>query len=173
MRLGRSCQGHARGDSALLAEGRAYLPNGRIGWEACASRIVLKVEGSGTFQPGAESAPPRWTIIRRKGALTSYCTPYENPVILQVFDIHRLCGDDVMARRPQATKQSPCLPGDYFPYATLHHAPLVAGGTCASLAVTYVESVGNRATFVRQFLRGHDRTRQLDRVFRAVLLSLP
>jgi len=58
-------------------------------------------------------------------------------------------------RAAWAAKQSPCLPGDCFPYATLHHAPLAAGGTCASLAVTYVESVGNRATFVLRLLRGH------------------
>jgi len=58
-------------------------------------------------------------------------------------------------RAAQAAKQSPCLPGDCFPYATLHHAPLVAGETCASLAVTYVESVCNRATFVLQLLRGY------------------
>jgi hypothetical protein len=33
------------------------------------------------------------------------------------------------------TKQSPCTPGNCFPHAALHHAPLVAGGRCASLAV--------------------------------------
>jgi hypothetical protein len=33
-------------------------------------------------------------------------------------------------------KQSPYRPGDCFPRATLHHAPLVAGGTCATLAMT-------------------------------------
>jgi len=35
-------------------------------------------------------------------------------------------------------KQSPYRPGDCFPHATLHHAPLVAGGTCATLAMTRV-----------------------------------
>ncbi len=58
-------------------------------------------------------------------------------------------------RAAQAAKQSPCLAGDCFPYATLHHAAARGRRDMRFARRDYIESVGNRATFVRQLLRGH------------------